>query len=106
MVEPEHFNAVKARRQALANRRDHTEEEREFLRIVPLQLFNRGIRFQTLAGVLFAAGDAAGGMDSPGLAADDSELALGIPIVEAHRWPVFTHWEASEAACTASKSWR
>src|SRR5437660_2224936 len=52
MVEPEHFAAVKARRQALANRRDHTEEEREFLRIVPLQLFSRGIRFQTLVGVL------------------------------------------------------
>src|SRR5437660_10983615 len=52
MVEPERFAAVRARRRALANRRDHTEEEREFLRIVPLQLFSRGIRFQTLVGVL------------------------------------------------------
>jgi len=56
MVEPERFAAVRARRQALANRRDHTEEEREFLRIVPLQLFSRGLRFQTLVGVLFALG--------------------------------------------------
>jgi MFS family permease len=56
MVEPERFEAVKARRQALAQTRDHTEEDREFLAFVPLQLFSRGIRFQTLVGVLFALG--------------------------------------------------
>ena len=56
MVEPEHFAAVKARRQVLAARSDHSAEEREFLRMVPLQLFSRAIRFQTLVGVLFALG--------------------------------------------------
>jgi MFS family permease len=56
IVEPERFEAVKARRQALAASRDHTEEDREFLRLVPLQLFSRAVRFQTLVGVLFALG--------------------------------------------------
>src|SRR3984893_18103370 len=56
MVEPERFTAVKARRQALAASRDHTEDDREFLRLVPAQLFSRKIRFQTLVGVLFALG--------------------------------------------------
>src|SRR5438094_9494205 len=56
MVEPEHFAAVRARRRALAIRHDRSEEDREFLRLVPLQLFGRGIRFQTLVGVLFALG--------------------------------------------------
>jgi hypothetical protein len=56
MVEPERFAAVKARRKALAVTRDHTEEDRQFLAFVPLQLFSRGIRFQTLVGVLYALG--------------------------------------------------
>ncbi len=56
MVEPERFTAVKARRQALAATHDHSEEDREFLRLVPLQLFSRTVRFQTLVGVLFALG--------------------------------------------------
>jgi MFS family permease len=56
MVEPEHFAAVKARRQALAARSNHSQEDLEFLRMVPLQLFSRAIRFQTLVGVLFALG--------------------------------------------------
>src|SRR6266446_5678072 len=46
MVEPERFTAVKARRQALAASRDHTEDDREFLRLVPAQLFSRTVRFQ------------------------------------------------------------
>ena len=56
MVEPERFAAVKARRQALAAQHEHSEEDREFLRLVPAQLFSRKIRFQTLVGVLFALG--------------------------------------------------
>ena len=56
MVEPERFAAVKARRQALATSHDHTEDDREFLRLVPLQLFSRGVRYQTMVGVLFALG--------------------------------------------------
>jgi MFS family permease len=56
MVEPERFAAVKARRQALKAQLDHSEEEREFLRVAPAQLFSPRIRFQTLVGVLYALG--------------------------------------------------
>src|SRR5437763_7318333 len=56
MVEPERFAAVKARRQALAASREHSEEDREFLRLVPAQLFSRKIRYQTMVGVLYALG--------------------------------------------------
>src|SRR5260370_6084894 len=56
MVEPERFAAVKARRQALAASQQQTEEDREFLRLVPAQLFSRKIRYQTMVGVLFALG--------------------------------------------------
>jgi MFS family permease len=57
MVEPEHFQAVRERRRALAGEtRAATTEDREFLRFVPLQLFNRELRFNTLVGLLFALG--------------------------------------------------
>jgi MFS family permease len=57
MVEPEHFQAVRERRRALATEaRAANAEDREFLRFVPLQLFNKGLRFNTLVGLLFALG--------------------------------------------------
>src|SRR5438132_10452123 len=56
MVEPERFTAVKARRQALAACCDRSEEDREFLQLVPAQLFSRKIRYQTMVGVLYALG--------------------------------------------------
>jgi len=56
MIEPEHFAAVRERRRTLAAGRTATAEEREFLRFVPLQLFNRELRFGTLVGLLFALG--------------------------------------------------
>ena len=56
MVEPEHFTAVRERRKALAAGRATTEEDREFLRFVPAQLFNRQLRYSTLIGLLFAVG--------------------------------------------------
>ena len=56
MVEPEHFSAVRERRRALVAGRAATAEDREFLRFVPLQLFNRQLRFSTLVGLLFALG--------------------------------------------------
>src|SRR6266446_2937460 len=56
MVEPERFAAVKARRQALKAQREHSEEDHEFMQLVPAQLFSPKIRFQTLVGVLFALG--------------------------------------------------
>ena len=56
MVEPEHFAAVRDRRRALAASRAASEEDREFLRFVPVQLFNRQLRYATLVGLLFAVG--------------------------------------------------
>jgi MFS family permease len=57
MVEPEHFRAVRDRRRALATAaRPATAEDREFLRFVPLQLFSKQLRFNTLVGLLFALG--------------------------------------------------
>jgi MFS family permease len=57
MVEPEHFQAVSERRRALATEvRAASAEDREFLRFVPLQLFNKELRFNTFVGLLFALG--------------------------------------------------
>ena len=57
MVEPEHFQAVRERRRALATAaRATSAQDREFLRFVPLQLFNKDLRFNTLVGLLFALG--------------------------------------------------
>jgi MFS family permease len=57
MVEPEHFQAVRERRRSLTvQARAASAEEREFLRFVPLQLFNKELRFNTLVGLLFALG--------------------------------------------------
>jgi len=56
MVEPEHFAAVRARRQALASGAPATGDDTEFLRFVPAQLFNRQLRHGTLVGLLFAVG--------------------------------------------------
>ena len=57
MVEPEHFQAVRERRRALTTEaRAASAEDREFLRFVPLQLFNKDLRFNTFVGLLFALG--------------------------------------------------
>jgi len=56
MVEPERFSAVTERRQVLAAKREHTEEDREFMRFVPVQLFNRQNRYSTMVGLLFCVG--------------------------------------------------
>ena len=57
MVEPERFTAVRERRRILAaERTTASAEDREFLRFVPLQLFNKQLRFNTLVGLLFALG--------------------------------------------------
>jgi MFS family permease len=56
MVEPERFEAVRQRRQALTAAREHSEADREFLRFVPAQLFNRQNRYSTLVGLLFCVG--------------------------------------------------
>lgn len=57
MVEPERFEDVKARREAAKARPSQaTEEEREFLRFVPIQLFNRQNRYNTFVGLMFCLG--------------------------------------------------
>jgi MFS family permease len=56
MVEPERFRAVRERRQAARTRSPANEEEREFLRFVPVQLFSRQNRYSTMVGLLFALG--------------------------------------------------
>jgi MFS family permease len=56
MVEPERFSAVTERRRTIAAKREHTEEDREFMRFVPVQLFNRQNRYSTMVGLLFCVG--------------------------------------------------
>ncbi|MBV9248240.1 MAG: MFS transporter [Acetobacteraceae bacterium] len=57
MGETGHFRLVTERRAELrAGARDATAHEREFMRFVPLQLFNRQNRFSTLVGLLFCLG--------------------------------------------------
>ena len=56
MVEPERFSAVAERRRTLAARGDHSDDDREFMRFVPAQLFNRQNRYSTMVGLLFCVG--------------------------------------------------
>jgi MFS family permease len=54
--EPEHFDAVRARRAALKQQGAVTEQDREFMRFSFLQLFSPALRFSTLVGLLFCVG--------------------------------------------------
>jgi MFS family permease len=57
MVEPEHFELVRARRRAAAAAgAAASPDDREFLRFVPLQLFSRENRYSTLVGLMFCLG--------------------------------------------------
>jgi MFS family permease len=56
LAEPEHFAAVRARRMTLTRAEAHSDEDREFLRFVPMQLFGARLRHSTLVGLLFALG--------------------------------------------------
>jgi len=57
MVEPEHFELVRARRHAArANTAVASDEEREFIRFVPIQLFTRRNRYSTFVGLMFCLG--------------------------------------------------
>ncbi len=56
MAEPERFEVVRARRQALKLARTVSDEDRSFLSFVPVQLFNRELRYWTFVGVLFCVG--------------------------------------------------
>jgi MFS family permease len=56
MMEPERFQAVRERRQAVAAARRMTDHDREFMRFVPLQLFTPEHRRNTIVGLLFGLG--------------------------------------------------
>jgi len=56
MFEPERFADVQQRRQAVAAGRAAATDDRQFMRFVPLQLFNRDNRYNTMVGVLFGLG--------------------------------------------------
>ena len=56
VLEPGRFNAVVQRRQAMSAGRTIAEDDREFMRFVPIQLFNRQNRYNTFVGLLFRLG--------------------------------------------------
>jgi len=56
MLEPERFADVQARRRAAAERQQVDDRDREFMRFVPVQLFNRENRFNTMVGLMFGLG--------------------------------------------------
>ena len=56
MMEPERFEAVRERRQAVAAGRNVADNDREFMRFVPVQLFAPEHRRNTIVGVLFGLG--------------------------------------------------
>ncbi|HVC60003.1 MAG TPA: MFS transporter [Acetobacteraceae bacterium] len=56
MGEPDRFEAVRARRQALRTTRHLSDHDKAFLSFVPAQLFNRENRYSTFVGVLFCVG--------------------------------------------------
>ncbi len=56
MFEPERFADVRERRQAVAAGRATAADDHQFMRFVPLQLFNRDNRYNTMIGVMFGLG--------------------------------------------------
>ena len=56
MIEPDRFDAVRERRQAVGGGRRVAEDDREFMRFVPMQLFTPEHRRNTIVGVLFGLG--------------------------------------------------
>jgi MFS family permease len=57
MLDPERFADVRERRRAVAaGLRNDVAGDREFMRFVPLQLFSREHRYNTMVGVLFGLG--------------------------------------------------
>jgi MFS family permease len=56
MLEPDRFADVQERRRAVATGRRSAAGDREFMRFVPVQLFNRDNRYNTMVGMLFGLG--------------------------------------------------
>jgi MFS family permease len=56
IFEPDRFAAVRERRDALRSSRRIAADDREFMRFVPMQLFSKEHRYNTMVGVLFGLG--------------------------------------------------
>jgi MFS family permease len=56
VMEPSRFSAVQERREAVSTGRQIGPDDRQFMRFVPVQLFTRDNRYNTLVGLLFGLG--------------------------------------------------
>ena len=56
LEEPEHFQAVHARRQAIRAQREQSQHDKDYMRFAPAQLFTPALRYTTGIGVLFCLG--------------------------------------------------
>jgi MFS family permease len=56
LEEPEHFQAVAARRRTIRAQRQQSAADQAYLRFTPAQLFSRELRYTTFIGVLFCLG--------------------------------------------------
>ena len=56
MMEPDRFSTVRERRQAVRAGQQVAEDDRQFMRFVPLQLFSPEYRRHTIVGLLFGLG--------------------------------------------------
>ena len=56
VMEPDRFSIVQTRRQAIAAGEQVAADDREFMRFVPVQLFNAENRYNTFVGLLFGLG--------------------------------------------------
>jgi MFS family permease len=56
IFEPDRFDAVRERRNAVGAGRHMAEDDHEFMRFVPMQLFSKQHRYNTFVGVLFGLG--------------------------------------------------
>jgi MFS family permease len=56
VMEPDHFNAVRQRRVAVSTGQQVAQDDHQFMKFVPLQLFTREHRHSTLVGLLFGLG--------------------------------------------------
>jgi MFS family permease len=56
LEEPEHFQAVHARRQAIRAQRERSVADHDYMRFAPAQLFKPDLRYSTFIGVLFCVG--------------------------------------------------
>ena len=54
--EPEHFQAVAARRRAIRAQRQPSQADQAYMRFAPAQLFTPALRYSTFIGVLFCVG--------------------------------------------------